>query len=178
MTSKRRRLSYNARYDYEPIALLRRNATHHRRFYSKTAKNGEQAPHIREFASTRLKGATKEPHGDESLFLLGSLVLGLCSSGEVKRLSLEKWKLDMKEDERRRKRNVFRRSSYLFVYLFIYLIISELSAVIGHLKNRSKISRKKKFISRHVHDIFSFNSIYYTRCYFLGFWQRETFIFY
>ncbi|XP_065836409.1 uncharacterized protein [Oscarella lobularis] len=91
MTSKRRRLSYNARYDYEPIALLRRNATHHRRFYSKTAKNG------------------------------------LCSSGEVKRLSLEKWKLDMKEDERRRK---------------------QLSAVIGHLKNRSKISRKKKFISR------------------------------
>ncbi|XP_065836426.1 uncharacterized protein [Oscarella lobularis] len=56
MTSKRRRLSYNARYSYEPIALLRQNATNHRRFYSTTTKNG------------------------------------LCSCGEVKRLSIGNWK--------------------------------------------------------------------------------------
>ncbi|XP_065836405.1 uncharacterized protein [Oscarella lobularis] len=86
MTSKRRRLSYNARYSYEPIALLRQNATNHRRFYSTTTKNG------------------------------------LCSCGEVKRLSIGNWK-KTKGDEN--------------------MMFLEVSALIGHLKKSVKDQSKK-----------------------------------
>ena len=119
MTSKRR-LSYNARYSYEPIALLRQNATHHSRFYSKTTKNGEQSPRIR--IDKTQKGDERASWRRVVIFAWKSR-LGLCSSGKVKRLSIGNWK-KTKEDE-----NVMFLGDnliYLFIYLFIYFRIGQL----------------------------------------------------